>query len=214
MLRVLAICLVACFAVATATLGVDVSQATSESAFRCLKSDGYDFAVVRVYQSTGHHDPNGAQSIINARNAGIAYVDGYIFPCPKCGNPEGQVNDTIEHLHAEGAKFGMLWLDIEGASYWHTSTSENVNFIEGMVSALNAHGINWGVYSGKYQWDPITGGWTGCSSRPVWYAHYDGKASYSDWSSLSFGGWAKPNIKQFEGDKSACGVGIDKDWYP
>lgn len=36
-----------------ATVGVDVSQRTSTSAFQCLKRAGFEFAVVRCYQSVG-----------------------------------------------------------------------------------------------------------------------------------------------------------------
>jgi hypothetical protein len=74
-----------------ATSGVDVSQLTSTSSYQCLVSNGYSFAVPRVYQSSGKCDPNGKQNINNARSAGVKYVDGYIFPCYSCGNPAGQV---------------------------------------------------------------------------------------------------------------------------
>lgn len=43
------------------------------------------------------------------------------------------------------------------------------------------------------------------------YAHYDGSPSFSDFR--AFGGWSRPAIKQFEGDKFACGAGIDKNFY-
>jgi hypothetical protein len=53
------------------------------------------FGIVRVYQSYGAVDPNGAQTIKNARSAGIPYVDGYIFPCypvrVRACDPEGAV---------------------------------------------------------------------------------------------------------------------------
>lgn len=93
-----------------ATYGVDVSQAVSEVDFHCLKStwtnslnnniclcfvftgNGFSFAIVRVYEEIGRTDPNGAQTIKNAHAAGIEYVDGYIFPCHRCGNPEAQVS--------------------------------------------------------------------------------------------------------------------------
>jgi hypothetical protein len=100
-----------------ATYGVDVSQSTSVAAFQCLKSTfafsksmtyicyfgigiSYEFAIVRVYQQIGQVDPNGAQTIKNARDAGIPYVDGYIFPCLRCGNPAQQVFDFVFSFNA------------------------------------------------------------------------------------------------------------------
>ena len=71
--------------------GVDVSQRTYSSSFSCLKSSGYSFAVVRVYQSNGQPDPNGPYTIEDAWTGGMSYVDGYIFPCYSCGNPAKQV---------------------------------------------------------------------------------------------------------------------------
>ena len=41
------------------TYGCDLSTAFSQSDFQCLKSQGYDFAIIRAYRSTGgpinHH---------------------------------------------------------------------------------------------------------------------------------------------------------------
>lgn len=39
-------------------IGVDVSSRVSTSSWQCLKSNGYHFAIVRVYQSNGKPDPN------------------------------------------------------------------------------------------------------------------------------------------------------------
>lgn len=47
---VLALCLVV--AVVVAEHGLDVSQPTSETHFRCLKNDGYEWAIVRAYGAT------------------------------------------------------------------------------------------------------------------------------------------------------------------
>ena len=56
-----------------------------------MKSYGYSFAIVRVYQSNGVCDPNGPATINDAWTGGMSYVDGYIFPCYSCGNPAKQV---------------------------------------------------------------------------------------------------------------------------
>jgi len=44
------------------------------------------------------------------------------------------------------------------------------------------------------------------------YAHYDESKSFGDFS--PFGGWSKPSIKQYAGDATVCGAGVDLNWYP
>lgn len=63
-------------------------------------------------------------------------------------------------------------------------------------------------------WQTIFGGFNNCAgvaSAPLWYAHYDNNPSFSDFA--AFGGWKKPNIKQFQGDVTLCGAGVDKNYY-
>jgi hypothetical protein len=55
------------------------------------------------------------------------------------------------------------------------------------------------------------GGSTALSSFPLWYPHYDNNPSYSDWS--PFGGWTKPNIKQYMGTTSVCSASVDLNYY-
>eukprot|EP01038_Epipyxis_sp_PR26KG_P010203 gene10203-13727_t len=208
--------------------GVDVSQLTSASSFSCLKSNGYSFAIVRVYCSSGKTDSNGPASINNAWSGGMNYVDGYIFPCYSCGNPEKQMDDTISYLASHdikprylngtkneeanlGASYGMLWIDVEGTSYWSSSTSNNVDFIKRMAAEGKSRGLSIGIYTSNSQWSPITGGSTALSSYPLWYPHYDNKDSFSDFS--PFGGWSKPAIKQYIGTTSICSASVDKNYY-
>ena len=64
-------------------------------------------------------------------------------------------------------------------------------------------------------WQTIFGSLTACpsvASQQLWYAHYDNSPSFSDFA--AFGGWTKPNIKQFQGDTTLCGAGVDKNFYP
>jgi GH25 family lysozyme M1 (1,4-beta-N-acetylmuramidase) len=197
---------------AYAAVGVDVSQAVSTGAFQCLRNAGYgSFAIPRVYQSVGRPDPNGASNVKNAWASGMPHVDGYIFPCPTCGNGYGQVAAAVSALRNGGATIGMLWLDIEGTQYWMDQAS-NRNFFNSLVSGCQAAGVHCGVYTSASQWNPIMGSFSGGSNMPLWYAHYDGNPSFSDFS--GFGGWSKPAMKQYRGDVSACGVGIDLTWYP
>jgi len=196
-----------------AVYGLDLSAATSQASFDCLKSNGYDFAVARAYQSIGRVDPNVATSVNRAWAAGFSHVDVYLFPCFSCGNPASQVSTTVSYLRNNNIKFGMLWFDIEGpGTYWGSNQNANADFFAGLVEEANALQVSIGVYTSASQWVPIMGGYEGGRSYPLWYAHYDGSASFSDFS--PFGGWTKPNIKQFEGTTAICSAGIDRDWYP
>ena len=63
-------------------------------------------------------------------------------------------------------------------------------------------------------WSQIMGSAGACNgfgSIPLWYAHYDNNPSFSDFQ--KFGGWTKPNMKQYEGDVTLCGAGVDYSWY-
>jgi len=205
-------CALVCVQLARATYGVDVSSYVSESAFSCLRSNGFSFAVVRCWESTGHADPNCPGTVSNAWAAGLAHVDVYFFPCYFCGNAAGQVKSAVSFLHSHGTKFGMLWFDIEGPQYWSSSQSANAQFMQSLLSEAANQGIHIGIYTSASQWLPIMGSYRGGASHPLWYAHYDDKPSFGDFS--PFGGWTKPSVKQYVGDATVCGAGIDKNWYP
>jgi len=210
MLAVILVVLAVFIASSSATTGVDVSQAVTPGSWTCLKGQGVSFAIVRGYQSVGRLDPNARSNIANARAAGIAYVDAYIFPCVPCGNPEGQIEATVSGL--SGANYGMLWLDIERQS-WSSNLATNQDFIARLIAKGKAMGVHLGIYTNYNNWQTIVGiGWTGGSSLPLWYAHYDGNPNFGDFA--AFGGWSKPSIKQYLGDKTACSVGVDYNWYP
>eukprot|EP01029_Cantina_marsupialis_P005878 TRINITY_DN16379_c0_g1_i1.p1 TRINITY_DN16379_c0_g1~~TRINITY_DN16379_c0_g1_i1.p1 ORF type:complete len:213 (-),score=41.38 TRINITY_DN16379_c0_g1_i1:771-1409(-) len=194
------------------TFGIDISQYTSESALRCLHNKGNKFAIVRAYQSTGHVDRNAVANIKNAHAAGFEYVDAYIFPSiHHGGNATRQAYETLHNLRTNGAKFGMIWLDVEGTQYWTSSKTTNARFISDLAYAFKKMGAHVGMYTSRYQWQDIAGSSTCCHSLPLWYPHYDHLASFSDFR--SFGGWTKPAIKQFAGSTMECGVGVDKNFY-
>jgi GH25 family lysozyme M1 (1,4-beta-N-acetylmuramidase) len=78
-----------------ATIGVDVSQSVTQAQFECLKDNGYRFVIVRAYRNNGVIDANSAQTIKNARAAGLNQVDAYLFPCISCGDASQQVREDI-----------------------------------------------------------------------------------------------------------------------
>jgi hypothetical protein len=203
-----------------ATLGVDVSQATLVNAYQCLVSNGFTFSIIRAYQSNHHPDQNGPHTVYNAWSGGMHDVDVYMFPDPSSNDPTSQVDSMLTYLaqfnvhRGSGgpASFGMVWLDIEEGSLWSGSQSAHQTFFDELVQALLNKGQVIGVYTSESQWSLIMGSWTGGSRFPLWYAHYDGNPSFGDFS--PFGGWSRPSIKQYRGDASLCGVGVDENYYP
>jgi hypothetical protein len=120
----------------------------------------------------------------------------------------------------EGASYGMVWMDIEvnpsSGCGWGTSYSSNCDYLQQLIEAVIANGGKPGVYSSEYEWETVMGSRGACTAAkgyPLWYAHYDNSPSFSDWSSVSFGGWSSPAIKQYAGDVKWCSFDVDADYY-
>mgnify|MGYP001085286539 CR=1 FL=1 len=186
--------------------GVDVSQRTD--VFSCIHGKGYKFAIVRGFQSSGYVDPNVVTNIDNAISAGMSFADVYLFPCVPCANPKTQAQKLVDSI--KGKNYKRIWVDIE-KYHWHSDKSQNQQFITDIVNELKDLGQSVGIYTSYYNWESITGlDWKGVSDLPLWYPHYDNDPSFSDFK--SFGGWTKPTMKQYGGNKELCNAGVDLDW--
>jgi GH25 family lysozyme M1 (1,4-beta-N-acetylmuramidase) len=198
-----------------ATLGVDVSQLFSQSTYQCMKSSGYNFAIIRGYCSFGGPDHNAVQSLRNAKGAGLI-TDIYMFPC-RGKSATAQVDDMMANI--DSSLYGMVWIDIEtnpssGCSWTGHDANSNCQFVIDTINRIKSKGKNVGIYASKYMWQSIFGSYTACpnvASQQLWYAHYDGSPSFSDFQ--PFGGWTKGTIKQYQGDTTLCGAGVDKNFY-
>jgi hypothetical protein len=151
----------------------------------------------------------------SAKSAGIGTRDVYMFPCPTCSTSASQqISDMISSLNngCKSSWSGRTWLDIEGSQYWTGDTKANQDWYKDLVDACNSTSESCGVYSSSSQWQAIFGStsFSYMSSLPLWYAHYDNKNAFSDFS--SFGGWSKPHAKQYQGDVVLCGLGVDMDY--
>jgi len=206
------LCFFYLFGIGNCTLGVDVSSQVLIDDFQCLDQSGYNYVIIRCYQSTGKVDPVAPHTIYNAWDGGMSQVDVYMFPCPSCGNPSAQVAAAVDYLNSYNAKWNMFWFDIEGPQYWSSNSDDNINFLSAAIAEAKAKGQTVGIYSSASQWGPIMNGWTGASDLPLWYAHYDDWASFGDFT--PFGGWNTPHAKQYVGDATVCGVDVDLDFHP
>lgn len=197
-------------------LGVDVSQPLSQSTASCLVGDGYGTVLIpRAYLSYGQVDTAACGTIQAGVAAGFSNIGAYMFPCPSCGPASTQVQSLVDYLNGCSAFNGIIWLDIEGAQYWLGDTTANRNWYQNLVDACKRSGYSCGVYASYYQWQSLFGStdYEYGSNLPLWYAHYDGNPSFSDWSGLSFGGFT-PFAKQYQGDQTVCSFGVDLNYYP
>ena len=209
---VLVLCALCVIGSVSATLGVDISQPLDGSTATCLKNAGYDKMIARGYKSSGSVDGAMCGSMKAAQNAGMQ-VGVYLFPCPTCGDPSGQVQSVANALRDCGIYDSTIWLDIEGQQYWLGNSNSNRSFYTGLVDACNSSGYSCGVYSSYYQWQNVMGttDYSYGSDLPLWYAHYDDSPDMGDFQ--AFGGWYSASMKQYQGDQTVCNFGVDLDYF-
>jgi len=201
-----------------ATIGLDISEAACESMassdWSCLHKEGFSFAIIQAWDGGYKLNSKLATCINDALKAGFSHVDVYVFMCPNCnGNsPTGTIQSVVDAL--KGVKYGELWFDIEQCSgCWSTNLGSNCNWIGQAVKEAESLKVNIGFYSNHYEWGVTVGsGCTSFSKYPIWYADYDDQQNFNDWE--AFGGWTKPEMKQYEGGIIKCNLNIDLDWYP
>jgi hypothetical protein len=157
--------------------GVDLSVATTDETWKCLKSDyNVSYALIRVYRSNGLLDENSAASLISAHNAGgIRDLHVYIFPCVTssaysqshsiiCDSPADQITKSIEYLESNGVKVWRkgdsesevsgpivrrLWLDVEDEDP-STYYDKDVTVNQALLTDLISSGEKEGVLMGIY----------------------------------------------------------------
>lgn len=71
-------------------------------------------------------------------DATINYLASHNVRVMKAGELQVNNNSTV------GATVGMLWLDVEGTSYWSSSQSSNVQFLSSMVNEAKNRGFSVG----------------------------------------------------------------------
>jgi len=126
------------------------------------------------------------------------------------------MSELINYLNAncKSQWSGRIWLDIEGSQYWTGNTANNQAWYKQLRDSCTTYGVRCGIYSSASQWSAIFGSTSFVygNNLPLWYAHYDNIAAFSDFS--SFGGWSTPYAKQYIGDATICSMGVDVNYAP
>lgn len=194
--------------------GADVSTLVPPDGWRALKTNhSASFGIVRCYQSNGQVDPNAAQSLKNAVAAGLSWVDVYHFPSGNV-DPSQQVNDALTALSSAGASFNRYWFDVQDGDLWSSNPTSNAAILRQLIAAAEAKSVRVGIYTSYAVWSKIMANDTSFAAYPLWYAHWDGNASFSDFRTYGpKGGWAAPAMKQFRANE-CCSYGNHQSvWY-
>lgn len=141
-----------------------------------------------------------------------------MFPCySQEKTPENQINDMVKALG--DAHYSAIWLDMETNTSpgcgWSQNYDQNCAWTERLAAAAQKSGKTVGIYASNYMWNQIMGGTDRCAKfmhLPLWYAHYDNLASFTDYK--PFGGWTTPTIKQYKGTTASCNASIDLNYKP
>jgi len=207
--------LVALLPQAQAAYGVDVSSLVTTGAWNCLKNNGSKFAIVRIYRSNGRPDRAAPTTIKNARLAGLK-VEAYIYPCYQCDVPRCQVQAALGNLKKHNVSVSQVWIAVvspdHDSQHWSHTATENVAFIREMVDEIKAQGCSAGILTRETAWHTITNDADEFNRLPLWYMRYDKKPDFGT-EFVSFGGWTKPYMKQYEHVR-VCNVGVGRNWYP
>jgi len=208
-------------ACAFATMGVDFSSfqgSPSQSVFNCFKQNGKNFLINQIWSGGYGINANFVANWQKAKAAGIQYIDAYAYICNNCaGNTPANICGKIKSTLPSGFD-GMVWIDLENCSgCWVGSYADRMNFAQSVANQCHANGLKLGIYSGMGAWESVFGsaGYDGGSLKnyPLWYSHYDGVTSFSDWANIRFGGFSNPAIKQYVGDTTLCGLDVDLNAY-
>jgi GH25 family lysozyme M1 (1,4-beta-N-acetylmuramidase) len=116
-----------------------------------------------------------------------------------------------------GASYDTIWIDIEknpSCSWANYSHEHNCQFLKTMIQAGKNQWKNVGVYTSEYEWETVMGSLGACADAadvPLWYAHYDQNPSFGDYRKI--GGWSSPAMKQYDGNTSMGGCGVDVSYF-
>jgi hypothetical protein len=203
-----------------ATKGFDLSYFqgdVSSSDFSCLKSNGYDFGIIEASKGSEYGLNPYISSVVSNARQHFHNVDVYIFP-DTSNSASSEITSYMNSMLSAGIlTTNMVWMDIENTAYWSSSCSSNVDWLQEAVNTIDSMykgcGLSTcvGIYASESQWSPIMCNSEQFSNHQLWYPHYDNNPSNTDFS--PFGGWTKPNIKQYAGTTYTCGTAIDKDYY-
>jgi hypothetical protein len=205
---------------ASYSFAIDISTYASASAFSCIYKQGYNTVFIQGYSPVNGGSVN-TNLIQNLNNAGASSLGNEVYVTPSTTGKTGlaQFDAVFNYLKSSGINVRSIWLQVTSPINWSNNVQTNVNLITSFVSRANQNGVSAGIYTNWYDWQQITGSYTGFSSLRLWYWNAYGQgpnaetqASFDDFR--PFGGWSRPAVKQFALNEALCGLTVNREVYP
>lgn len=109
----------------------------------------------------------------------------------------------------QGFPIGRMWLDIEQDPAGRSSAVTQALIGQAITACRAQTQAPCGIYTGSGFWRSFVANTPNFADLPLWYALYNNKTTLSDWTTEKFGGWVKPQGKQFT-MQAFCGMGADR----
>ncbi|CAB3404609.1 unnamed protein product [Caenorhabditis bovis] len=201
--------------------GIDVSMPTTRQQMLNIKEAAYTAVFVRAYNPMGQggFDANSCDTLQYAYHAGLS-IEIYMTPQPassKAGYQ--QVDELYNGLINCGITPRLLWIQVTSPINWPVNASQNVNFLNNIISRAKQYGMGVGVYTNRFEWGQITAGWSSIGSDVLlWYWNVYGPgvtgetpANFDDFR--PFGCWRSATIKQFAQSEILFGLTVNRDVF-
>ncbi|KAH3744694.1 glycoside hydrolase family 25 protein [Pelomyxa schiedti] len=200
--------------------GIDIAYALlTQSEWNCLRStNNHTVAIIESWRGVNGYNTNAKPNTDMALAAGFTTIDYYFYPTVK-NDAATQVETCISKMTSEGllASKPMIYIDIEQPSGWYSSCSSNVAVVTTLVETFASlyDSTRIGFYSEVDNWKTILCNTCNWSSYALWWADWDEVKDCSAYSSSGnkFGCFSWPLLKQYIGDYSECGIGVDGNIY-
>uniref|UniRef100_A0AC34FN65 Lysozyme n=1 Tax=Panagrolaimus sp. ES5 TaxID=591445 RepID=A0AC34FN65_9BILA len=199
---------------------VDFAVSASLSTLQCLYQQGYNSVFIQVYgpANGGSVNSAGCQAVINSYSANLG-TEIYITPATSGKTGQQQFDEAFNAMKSAGINVRSVWLQVTSPINWPNNLQTNVNLIQSFINRATSYGISAGIYTNWYDWQQITGAYTGFQSSRLWYWNSLGQgqnaeagATFDDYR--TFGGWSSPAVKQFALNENLCGLTLNRDVYP
>ena len=129
------------------------------------------------------------QELINIAKAQLRVLNEHKIPVSIYGwfylsVYPGWSADRLVHTYEE---FGPVsyWLDVEETEDYG-NPSQNESWVAQWGTAMDRHGVKYGIYTGGWYWRPYLGNTTAFQDWPLWDANYGVSPSLGD---PGYGGW-------------------------